>query len=148
MVNNGAPRMSSISRLKVTPSTLIVLPFADPPQRSTILSIIRRFTADVHGDHRLHDVDGCRVLLSNAGERRGVFGEAGVAVARSRVQALVADPPVEAQALGHRLDVGADLLAERRGASSTWPPSSAARVALRARDDAWILSVEMSLAPR
>jgi hypothetical protein len=57
---------------------------------------------------------GSGVLLPDPGERRGVLGEAGPAVAGAGVEELVPDPAVEAHALRHRLDVGADLFAERR----------------------------------
>src|SRR3546814_2569562 len=44
--------------------------------------------------------------------RQGVLREAGAAVARSGVQELAADAPVEADAAGDVVHVGADLLAE------------------------------------
>jgi hypothetical protein len=53
------------------------------------------------------------VFLPDPGQRAGVLGKARPAIAGAGMQELVADPPVEAHALGHFLHVGADALAQR-----------------------------------
>ena len=68
----------------------------------------------VHLDHRFGDLHRHGVILPDPGQGLGILGETRPAIARPRMQELVADPPVQPHALGHVLDIGADPFAQGR----------------------------------
>ena len=112
MTRLGASRMSSVLGLKVTPSTAIGL--AARAAAGGALDAAR------HGDlalgvDRLHLLDERQRrlrLARGADQRRHVLGEAGAAIAGTRMQELVADAPVGADGGRHLLHIGADRLAQ------------------------------------
>ena len=63
-------------------------------------------------DHRLDNPAGNPVLPRDARQRPGVLGETGTAVTRPGMQKLPADAPVQPHALGHRMRICPQRLAQ------------------------------------
>ena len=110
--SDGASRMSSVSGLKVRPSTAIVLPRTEPPHAADHAHRHARLARVVDRDRRLHQARRRAVILGGAHQRQRVLGEAGAAVAGAGMQELAADAAIQPDAARHVVHVGADLLAQ------------------------------------
>ena len=112
MSSEGASRMSSVLGLKVRPSTPIVRPGTEPPQKSMTLLRHPLLARVVHLDHLLDDGLRRIGLARGVGQRQRILGKARAAEARPGMQELAADAAVEPDAARHVVHVGADLLAQ------------------------------------
>ncbi len=110
--SDGASRMSSVSGLKVRPSTAIVLPRTEPPQACDHPHRHAGLARVVDRDGGLHQPRRRAVVLRGAHQRQRVLGEARAAVARPGMQELAADAAVQPDAARHVVHIGADLLAQ------------------------------------
>ena len=111
---DGASRMSSVSGLKVRPSTATVLPRRLPPAALATLRAIARLRLSLTAEHRFDDAQRHVVILRGLDQRAGVLRKARAAEARAGVQEFRADAVVEPDAARDLLDVGADLFGTGR----------------------------------
>src|SRR3954470_18495569 len=108
----AASRMSSVSALKVRPSSAMVLPRNGPLQTAATLRAMERLRASLEARTRLYDPHWSLMVLPHLGECTGILWEAGSAKTRTRLQISHADALIETNSPGHVTDPGIDLLAE------------------------------------
>ena len=112
ITRDGASRMSSVFGLNASPQSAIVRPARSAPSRATILSTSTCFCASLTSSTAASTLSGRAVLARRVLQRLHVLRKAAAAVADARIQEVVADPRVGADALAHRLDVGAEPIGE------------------------------------
>ena len=83
---DGASRMSSVSGLKVRPSTAMVLPRNEPPDRAQDLARHRALAVVVDGHGGLDDPQRHVVIQRDLHQRAGVLGKARSAIAGPGMQ--------------------------------------------------------------
>ena len=90
----------------------MVLPATSPPQAATMRVGHALFARVVGPHHGLDDRQRRLGLARGAHQRAAVLGKARAAIAGPGMQEFAADAAVEADAAGHVLHIGADLLAQ------------------------------------
>ena len=112
METAGDSRMSSVSALKVSPSTAMVRAADAAAAGGDDLARHGALALVVDGDDGLDRADRHAEIEAGLQQRQQVLGKAGAAVAGTGVEELRADAVVEADAVRHLLHVGAGLLAQ------------------------------------
>src|SRR3954447_1715928 len=108
----AASRMSSVSALKVRPSSAMVLPRNGPLQTAATLRAMERLRASLEARTRLYDPHWSLMVLPHLGECTGILWEAGSAKTRTWLQVTRADARIEADSSDNVANAGIDLLAE------------------------------------
>ena len=104
--------MSSVLGLNVSPSTATVLPRKPPANIAATLRAIERFLTSLTAATTSTSSQRNVIVLRSLDQSTHIFGEAGTAKTRARMEKFAADPVIQADAAGHLLNIGTDLLAQ------------------------------------